>query len=260
MIKKVFILHNPRIRGIEEERTKIEELLKSCGKIVENSPEDVDLVITMGGDGTFLKGVHLVNHSKAFVYGVKYGKVGFLTHSGQDIEKKLKKVLSGRFKTSKRILLEITVKRNGKTMKDFCLNEIVVFRKGIRIIEVSVLNKKEKIFSRLRCDGLILSTPTGSTAHSLSASGPVVSPDTECLLVVPVAPHSLCWRPVVIPSKEEISIEVSPEATIAIDGQREIDVGQGDKIVVKKSTKRVNIIIDDDAFFSKLQSKFHWGS
>jgi len=260
MIKKVFILHNPKIKGIEKERGKVEGLLKSCGKVVENSPEDVDLVITMGGDGTFLKGVHLVKAPKTFVYGVKYGKVGFLTHPAQDIEENLKRVLSGRFKTSKRILLEITVKRNGKPMKDICLNEVVVFRKGIRIIEVSVSSKKEEIFSGLRCDGMIISTPTGSTAHSLSASGPVVSPDTECLLIVPVAPHSLCWRPVVIPSKEEISIEVSPEATVAIDGQREIDVGQGDKIVVKRSTKTVNIITDDDAFFSRLRSKFHWGS
>ncbi|MCX8082848.1 MAG: NAD(+)/NADH kinase [bacterium] len=260
MIKNVFILHNPKIKGIEKERTKVEGILKRYGAVVEDSPEDVDLIITMGGDGTFLKGVHLTKDINTFVYGIKYGKVGFLTHSSDDIEENLKKVLIGKFKTSKRILLEISIRKGNKILKDFCLNEIVVFRKGIRIIDISVLSKNEEIFSRLRCDGVIVSTPTGSTAHSLSAYGPVISPDTKCLLIVPVAPHTLCWRPVIIPSDETISIDVSPDALIAIDGQREIQVSTSDKIVIKKSKKRVNIIIDDTAFFSKLKSKFHWGS
>jgi len=259
MIKSVFILHNKKIPGIEKEKDRIEKLLKKCGKVVKNSPEGVDLIITMGGDGTFLKGVHLVDSPRTFVYGIKYGKVGFLTHSAEDIEESVKKVLAGNFKTSRRILLEISVKRKGKSIKDFCLNEVVVFRKGIRIIDISVTSRKEEIFNRLRCDGIIVATPTGSTAHSLSASGPVVSPDTECLLLVPVSPHSLCWRPVVIPSKEVLSIEVSPEALIVIDGQREIAVNSFDRIVVKKATKRVNIIIED-GFFNRLRSKFHWGS
>ncbi|MCM8820801.1 MAG: NAD(+)/NADH kinase [Candidatus Omnitrophica bacterium] len=259
MIKKVFILHNTKIKGIEKAKEEIERLLKSCGKVVENSPKDVDLVITMGGDGTFLKGVHLVESPHTFVYGIKYGKVGFLTHSAEDIKEKLKKVLTGNFKTSKRIMLEISVKSKGKIINDFSLNEVVIFRKGIRIIDISVSSRKEEIFNHLRCDGIIVSTPTGSTAHSLSASGPVVSPDTECLLLVPVSPHSLCWRPVVISSKEILSIEVSPEALIVIDGQREIQVDSSDRIIVKKSTKRVNIIIED-GFFNRLRSKFHWGS
>lgn len=259
MIKKVFILHNPKIKGIEKERAKIERLLISCGKVVEKTPEDVDLVITMGGDGTFLKGVHLTKSPHTFVYGIKYGNVGFLTHSSDNIEENLKKVLTGHFKTSRRILLEVSVKTKEKVIKDFCLNEVVVFRKGIRIIDITISSKKEVIFNKLRCDGVIVSTPTGSTAHSLSAYGPVISPDTECLLIVPVAPHSLCWRPVVIPSKESLSIDVSPQALIAIDGQREISVETSDKIVIRKSDKKVNIITDDTAFFSKLKSKFHWG-
>ncbi|MCM8760355.1 MAG: NAD(+)/NADH kinase [Candidatus Omnitrophica bacterium] len=259
MIKQVFILHNPKIKGIEKVKKEIEDLLKDCGKVVEESPKDADLIITMGGDGTFLKGVHLVESPHTFVYGIKYGKVGFLTHSAEDIKEKLTKVLTGNFKISKRMMLEISVKREGNFIKDFCLNEVLVFRKGIRIIDISVSSRKEEIFSHLRCDGVIISTPTGSTAHSLSASGPVVSPEVECILLVPVAPYSLSWRPVVISSKEILSIEVSQEAVIVMDGQKEIPVESSDRIVVKKSAKKVNIVIED-GFFDRLRSKFHWGS
>lgn len=259
MIKSIFILHNRNIPGIEKEREKIENLLKKCGKVVKNTPEGVDLIITMGGDGTFLKGVHLAKDSHTLVYGIKYGKVGFLTHTAENIEEQIKKVISGNLKVSKRMMLEITVKKNNKTVKDFCLNEVAIFRKGIRIIDITLSCKKEEIFKHLRCDGLIISTPTGSTAHSLSASGPVVYPDMECILMVPVAPHSICWRPVVVSSKEVLSITVSPEALVIIDGQREIEVKPSDRISVKKAIKSVRIIIEDNKFFGKLKAKFHWG-
>ncbi|MGI6596162.1 MAG: NAD(+)/NADH kinase [Elusimicrobia bacterium] len=260
MIKKVFVLSNPKIKGIEKERAKIEGMLKNYGVSLEKTPDNADLILTMGGDGTFLKGIHLTNNPRTFVCGIKYGKVGFLTYSVQNIEENLKKILTGKVKTSKRILLEVIVKKEGKTIREFCFNEMVVFRKGVRIIDVTVSSQKEEIFGKLRCDGLIVSTPTGSTAHSFSAAGPVVSPDTECLLIVPVAPHSLCWRPVVVSSKEQVAVKVSPEALIVIDGQREIEIGASDNVIVKKSTKKVNIIMDDDGFFDRLKSKFHWGS
>lgn len=260
VIKSVFILHNEKIPGIEKERRKVEELLKKCGKYVKNSPEDVDLIITMGGDGTFLKGIHTVKSSRTMVYGIKYGKVGFLTHHPQDIEKQIKNVLTGNFKISKRTMLEVTIKKGKETIKDFCLNEVAIFRKGIRIIDITVSGKKEEIFSRLRCDGLIISTPTGSTAHSLSASGPVVAPDMECIIVLPLAPHSLSWRPVIVSSKEVLSITASPEVSVIVDGQREIDAVPSDIIVVKKAAKSARIITEDDKFFSKLRAKFNWGS
>ncbi|MDD3725978.1 MAG: NAD(+)/NADH kinase [Candidatus Ratteibacteria bacterium] len=260
MIKNVFILHNKKIPGIEKERDRIEKLLKKCGKVVKNSPEGVDLIITMGGDGTFLKGAHQIDNPRTLIYGIKYGKVGFLTHTAQDIDTQLKKVLSGSFKIYRRMLLEATVnKKNGKTIKDFCLNEVSIFRKGIRIIDIVVSTRKEEVFGNLRCDGFIVSTPTGSTAHSLSASGPVVFPDMECILLVPVAPHSISWRPVIVPSNEILSLSVSPEGVVIIDGQREIDVGYSDRVVIKKAKKGVKIIDDDNSFFSKLKTKFHWG-
>jgi NAD+ kinase len=260
MIRKVFVLANKKIKGIDKEKERIERLLKRCGKDVQNSPEDVDLIVTMGGDGTFLKGVHLIKNLQTFVYGIKYGNVGFLANGVKDIESKLKKVVDGNFKVQKRMLLDVIIKKGSGTVRDVCLNEVVAFRKGIRIIEVTAAGSRETIFSRLRGDGLIISTPTGSTAHSLSAGGPVIAPDMECLLILPVCPHTVSWRPVIVPPDEKIMLSVSPEAVLAVDGQREFEIGASDSITVKKSAKSVKIIMDDSVFFRKLESKFNWGA
>lgn len=260
MIKKVFILANKKIEGIEKEKERIERLFKRCGKGVHNSPEDVDLVITMGGDGTFLKGVHLIKNSETLLYGIKYGKVGFLANSVKDIESKLKRIMDGDFKPCKRMLLDVTIRKEGRTIRDFCLNEVVAFRKGIRIIDMTVTGGKETIFKGLRGDGLIISTPVGSTAHSLSALGPVIAPNVECLLIIPVCPHTVSWRPVIISPDEKISVTVSPEAVLVVDGQREFELSAADTVNVKKSAKTVKIIMDDGSFFKKLESKFNWSA
>jgi len=157
------------------------------------------------------------------------------------------------------MLLDVIIKREGGTVRDVCLNEVVVFRQGIRIVEMSVAGR-ETVFRRLRGDGLIISTPTGSTAHSLSALGPVISPDVECLLVMPVCPHTVSWRPVIVSPDEKISVTVSPGAVLAVDGQRDFELGASDTVTVKKSSKTVKLIMDDGSFFKKLESKFNWGT
>lgn len=258
MIRKVFVLANKKISGIGKEKERIERLLKRCGKDVKNSPEGVDLIITMGGDGTFLKAVHLVKGSGAILYGIKYGNVGFLANSVKGIETRLKRIMEGDFNLQKRMLLDVIIRKEGKTLRDTCLNEAVIFRKGIRIVDMSVCGR-EPIFRRLRCDGLIISTPTGSTAHALSALGPVISPDVDCLLILPICPHSVSWRPVVISPREKVSVTVSPEAVVAVDGQREFELNASCDVIVKKSSKSVKVIMDDGSFFGRLESKFHWG-
>jgi len=259
-IQKIFILaNNNKIKGIEEKRERLERLLIKCGKTVQNSPEGVDLVITMGGDGTFLKGVHLIKNPETLIYGIKYGNVGFLVNSVEDLDRKIKRIIEGDFKPCKRMLMDITVKKGGKAIRDFCLNEAVIFRKGIRIINITVAGKKETIFEKIRGDGLIISSPIGSTAHSLSALAPVIVPDMECLLITPVCPHTISWRPVVVPPDEKVTVRVSPEASLVVDGQRELELNETDTVTVRKSSKAIRIIMDDRAFFKRLRSKFNWG-
>ena len=221
MIKSIFILCNRKIEGIERKKGLVEKALKSCGKTVKKSAKDVDLIITMGGDGTFLKGVHLLENSKTLIYGIKYGNVGFLTNSPAEIEKKLKKIAEGNYIVKKRMLLDICLKRNGRIiLKDFCLNEAFLSKKGIRIIDIVAAGKRETIL-KARGDGLIISTPTGSTAHSLSAMGPIVAPEVKCFILIPVCPHTLSWRPVILPENEHLSVTVRQDSVLVLDGQKE---------------------------------------
>lgn len=258
MIERIFILENRKIEGIEKEKEKIEKLLKSCGKIVEKKIKKPDLILTMGGDGTILKAIGLLKNNKTLIYGIKYGKVGFLTNTSENIEEKIFKIINGKFKISERILLELTVKREGKNIfKNRALNDFLIQRKGIRIIEINVEIDREKVFN-FRGDGIIISTPTGSTAYSLSAGGPIIWPDIECLLLTPFSPYTLSIRPVVIPSNKKIKIKTFPESKVICDGQKEFDVIKEDIIEIKKSKVKAKLIIEDD-FFDKLQKKFNFG-
>jgi len=258
MFERIFIFENKKIKGIEKEKKKLENLLKSCGKIVEKKIENPDLILTMGGDGTILKVIEFLKNEKTLIYGINYGKVGFLTNSSENIEGKIKKVLNGSFQISERILLELNVKKENKSIyKCKALNDFLIFRKGIRIAEIIVIVDENKIFN-FRGDGIIISTPTGSTAHSLSAGGPIISPDNECFLLTPLCPYTLTTRPLIISSDKIIKIKILPEGKSIGDGQKEYDINKDSLIEIKKSEIKAKLIIEDN-FFEKLKSKFNFG-
>ncbi|HOV22318.1 MAG TPA: NAD(+)/NADH kinase [bacterium] len=257
MINSVFILENKKIEGIEKEKEKTEDIVRNCGKVVEKDIKNVDFLITMGGDGTILKGFHLLENKETLIYGIKYGKVGFLTNSNENIEEKLKKVFAGNFYVSERTLLEIEIRSGNEFYKDICLNEIVVFRKGIRIINLSVETEKEKVLC-FRADGIICSTPTGSTGHSLSAGGPILDPEIISFLIIPLMPHLLTTRPVILGKKDRIKISINGKVGIVIDGQKEYITEENSEINVFLSEKKGKIVLEDKKFFEKLSSKFHW--
>ncbi|HOK56556.1 MAG TPA: NAD(+)/NADH kinase [bacterium] len=258
MFERIFILENKKITGIAKEKEKLENLLKSCGKTVEKKIKNPDLILTMGGDGTILKAIGLLKSPKTIIYGINYGKVGFLTNSSENIEEKIKKVLDGKFKISERILLELKIKKGNKAVyKGKVLNDFLVFRKGIRIVEIEVFIDEKSVFN-FRGDGIIISTPTGSTAHSLSAGGPVIFPDNECILLTPFCPYSLNTRPLIIPSDKIVKIKISPDGKVIGDGQKEYDVEKDELIEIKKSEIKAKLIIEDN-FSEKLKSKFNFG-
>jgi len=257
MINKVFILENKKIRGIEEEKKRVEKIVEKCGKVVEKDIENVDLMITMGGDGTLIKGFHLLGENNPLIYGIKYGKVGFLTNSNENIEEKIKNIFDGKFYLSERYLIEVKIKNGSDILKDICLNEVVFFRKGIRILNFSVESDKEKIFN-YRGDGIIFSTPTGSTAHSLSAGGPVLSPEVNAFLIIPVMPHLLTTRPIIVDGKMCVKMKVNGETSAVVDGQKEYSVDEKAEIKISVSKRKGKFILDDGKFFEKLSSKFYW--
>lgn len=257
MINSVFVLENGKIKGIDKEKEKVKKIVKDCGKVVENDIKNVDLLITMGGDGTLIKGFHLTCDRDVLIYGIKYGRVGFLTNSSEDIEEKLRNLLDGNFYISERTLLEVEIKNKDEIYRDICLNEVIFFRKGIRILDFSVEIQREKLFN-FRGDGIIFSTPTGSTGHSLSAGGPILSPEISDFIVIPVMPHLLTTRPVILSEKAEVKMKISDDANVVVDGQKEYFAGKDSEIKVCVSKKKCKIILDDEKFFEKLSSKFNW--
>ncbi|MGC8976641.1 MAG: NAD(+)/NADH kinase [Candidatus Ratteibacteria bacterium] len=258
MIERIFILENKKIKGIEKEKQKIINLLKSCGKVVEKNFKNPDLILTMGGNGTILKAIGFLKNEKTLIYGIKYGKTGFLTNSSENIEDEIKKILNGNFNFSERILLEIEVKKNRKKVfKSRALNDLLIQRKGIRIIEIRVEINNEEVFN-FRGDGIIISTPTGSTGHSLSCGGPIIFPDVECFLLTPFSPYTLSIRPLILSSDKKIKVNISPEGKIICDGQKEFDIDEEDFIEIKKSRIKAKLILKDK-FFDKLYSKFGFG-
>jgi len=258
MIERIFILENKKIRGIVKEKERIENLLKSCGKVVESEFERPDLVLTLGGDGTILKAIRMIKDKKTLIYGINYGKIGFLTNSSENIEEKIKGLLNGEFKVSERMLLELSVERDGENIYgEKVLNDFLIFRNGIRIINIEVLlNDKERF--EFRGDGILISTPTGSTAHSLSTGGPVIYPEFESILITPFSPYTLSIRPLILPPETKIKIKVSSNSKIISDGQVEFNIEKDDIIKIKKSELKANLIIED-SFLNKLITKFNFG-
>ena len=261
MIKKICILENTKIQDIDSIKKKVKAFLKKAGKtVVEKPGKDTDLLITLGGDGTLLKGAHITKSEGTLIYGIKLGNVGFLTNKVDNLEESLQKILTGNFRISKRMALNVEIMNKKETLfKDFCLNETIIWRKAIRIVDFAG-KKGGKEFLKVRADGLILSTPTGTTAHSLSAGGPIVLPEMEVIIIIPVCPYTLCSRPVVFPSEEKILINVGSDCTLICDGQREFSLTPEHSVYISKAKRKVNLIIDDEKmdFFQKLSEKFNW--
>ncbi len=259
-MRQVYLLANTRIPGVEESRHQIERFLKDQGVTIEPEPSaSTELIVTLGGDGTLLKGVHAARSDSTLIFGLKFGQVGFLTNPIDNLEERLEKILSGRYRVSRRMLLEARVEREGKViLNDFCLNEAFLNRSGIRIVEISVRQNKEELI-RVRADAMIFATPTGSTAHALAAGGPVISPQEHLILLIPVCPYATAARPVVLPASSQLEVTASATCILALDGQREGKVSPGDKLVVRKAERQANLVFDEKTgFFQRLNEKFGW--
>jgi len=260
MIRKVALLVNHNVPGAQKSCQKIQQLLSSRGILIEKKPtEQTDLLLTLGGDGTLLKGVHATKSSSTLIFGLKFGKVGFLTNQVDGLEERLEKILSGHYHVSERMLLKARLIREKKTVqKDFCLNEVILSRRGIRIVEISV-RKEEEDLIRVRADAIIFATPTGSTAHALAAGGPVISPEQCLILVVAVCPYATSARPLVLPAESRLEVTVSAACTLVCDGQRECVVLPGDKLLVTPAEKKARLVFDEEtSFFQRLEEKFGW--
>lgn len=226
-----------------------------------------DLAVIMGGDGTMLGAARKLAYSNVPLIGINHGRLGFITdiplHNATEA---LTRVIQGSFNTEDRVLLEGGVVRAGETLfSGVALNDVVLSRAGRGgMIEVEVEFDGTFMYSQ-RSDGLIISTPTGSTAYSLSVNGPILHPKLNAILLVPVAPQTLSNRPIVLPDSGTLSLtitalgRVESGASVHFDMQTWSDCQPGDRIDVRRSKNTIRFIHPTGySFFSTLRRKLHW--
>jgi len=223
-----------------------------------------DLIISLGGDGTLCRAARDFAPYSIPLLGINLGGLGFLTEIPiSEYEKELTKVLKGEYKTEKRLMLETSIFRNQQKIEtSLALNDIVISKGGSpRIINLKTFVSQEFV-TTYSADGLVISTPTGSTAYSLSAGGPVIHPNLDVIVLSPICAHTLAVRPLIISQRDEIEVIIEPpsgKALLTIDGQIGFQLEEKDITRVKKSSQETTLIrLKERFFFRRLQSKLGW--
>ncbi|WP_456397293.1 NAD(+)/NADH kinase [Desulfurobacterium sp.] len=286
--KHIGIISNPTKRDAAEGVKKIISLLLEKGAVVWTEeetasllspevtkkvkvvdrvclPDRVEVMIVLGGDGTFLNVAKLIDKKPVPILGVNFGTLGFLTELTMDeIEESIDKLLNGKFIVENRPVIRVKLtRRNGHIAIYRCVNEVVIKRDTLaRIIEVE-LKADGKFVSTFRGDGLIVATPTGSTAYSLSAGGPIIFPTLSAMLITPICPHTLTMRPLVIDGNILLTAQLkttSETVMVIFDGQEGIELRKGDRLDITKSPYDLLILRDPDkSYYQTLREKLHWG-
>lgn len=230
-------------------------------------PELVDLAAVLGGDGTMMHAVSRFGKFEKPVAGINIGNLGFLTScKDSDIERFADAVTQGRYSICPRVLLEATVIRpDGSTLVYHALNEVTMARGETgRLVTLKAMVNGEWL-NRYRADGLIIATPTGSTAYSLSAGGPLIAPKSSVMVITPICPHSLSQRSLVL--SDDSVVEISPERAddgpmlFTVDGRDTTRIDPGDRVIVKKSDRTFNLLqMEGTSFFEALRQKLGWQS
>ncbi|MFB6345818.1 MAG: NAD(+)/NADH kinase [bacterium] len=223
---------------------------------------ECDVVAVFGGDGTLLDASHEMVKYETPIIGVNTGGLGFLTETTLDeIKNSFKRIFGGNFEVQERMMVRAS--QNGKDHSPLlALNDVVLSRYRLgRVVQVEAY-VDDSFVTTYDCDGMIVSTPTGSTAYNLSANGPIVNADLESIILNPICPHTLTNRPLILPPDSSIRLEIKSEdrCQATADGQDRItDLGLGDEIVIEKAERTVTLIDPEDRdFYNILREKLHW--
>jgi len=225
----------------------------------------VDLLVVMGGDGTILRTVRFVSEYDIPIVGINLGEFGYLTEVNlSEMFSALELIIKGEYQTEKRMMLDITINLGQETVRQkSILNDVVIMRGNLsRILDLETMINDEYL-TTFRADGIIISTPTGSTAYSLSAGGPIVFPEQHSFIINPICPHTLTNRPLVIPDNAEIQVVLWTKeygATLTLDGQISYTIKSGDSIIIKKSKYVTNLVSSPHRNYMEiLRTKLRWG-
>lgn len=279
---RIGVVGHPRYAGLNAGVTRIIDFARAHGLELSFEEElaprgdgplldpelipDLDLLVTLGGDGTLLRGARMVAPHGVPVLGVNLGHLGFLTSVGPDeLETGLEAAVEGRAVLDERMVLEARAEGdNGQVHGAYlALNDAVLHRGGVaRMIRMAIYAHDEEV-GTYSADGIILATPTGSTAYSLSAGGPIVAPAVDCIIATPISPHTLAVRPLILSAAETVTVEVlSPteELILTIDGQEGARLLPGDRVVVSRAPVPLRLMrLPGQTFFSTLRRKLRWG-
>lgn len=225
---------------------------------------NVDLIIAMGGDGTILSIVRSMRKFDTKIFGINMGNLGFMSEIPPvEINKTLAKIFYGDYTIDKRLMLDIEVVRDKKVIKRFhALNETVISQGTLaRLIKLRTKVDRKKL-TLYHADGLIIATPTGSTAYSLSAGGPIVYPSLDTFIITPICPNSFTQKPIVIPADKRIEIIVESKdrnICLSVDGQENSMLKYKDEIRIKRDGFAHFVRLPIESFFKTLREKLHWG-
>jgi NAD+ kinase len=246
-----------------------DSLAESIGQVNgfagEELPGLVDLIIVLGGDGTLISVARQVGHRQVPILGVNLGRLGFLTEiTLPELPEMLDRILNGDYVITERMMLDASIQREGKEISSYTVLNDVVINKGAlaRIIDIST-SVDGRHLSTYKADGLIVSTPTGSTGYNLAAGGPIISPEINSLVITPICPHMLTNRPIIVWSKSVIEIQVNFEDDVVFftaDGQVGRKLLAGDLLIVRRSEARTRLINNPNKdYFEILRTKLSWG-
>jgi NAD+ kinase len=243
------------------------QLLEQKGKSfsAQQLVRNVNTIVTLGGDGTLIGVARYVQGTSPLFVGVNFGNLGFLTEVRPDeLNQVLEAALNSKVSSAERTLLQVKVERDGAVFFDSqAVNDVVVQKGATSPLPDLDLSVNNHAVARIRADGIIFATPTGSTAYSLAAGGSIAHPSVNVILVTPVCPHSLTNRPLILPGTAQVSVELPKfheEVLVTVDGQVSKVLRPGDIIRVSQAKQSVRFVISEDkSYFDILRTKLNWG-
>jgi NAD+ kinase len=254
------------VGGPEIERERIEQQT-GCA-VEEVNPEKLaagaDLILVLGGDGTMIATARQMGDTEVPVLGVNYGGLGYLAEFRiEELYEALESILAGNYRLDKRVMLAVELINEESVTVNRVLNDVVINKSALaRIIEIEAFLNQQFV-NAFRSDGLIVSTPTGSTAYNLSAGGPIIFPSMEAVVITPICPFTLSNRPIVVPDDSSIELRLKTDqedVTLTLDGQVGLSLKVGDRVVIHKSKTTFNLVQPMNRnYFDVLRDKLRWG-
>lgn len=226
---------------------------------------DLDMAFSIGGDGTFLRTVSAIRGKNIPILGINTGRLGFLADvSENDMEQTLSDILSGHYTTEKRSQLKLTINDSSSEICDYALNEIAILKQDSSSMITIDVNINDERLTSYEADGLLVSTPTGSTAYSLSVGGPIMAPNTSNFIITAIAPHSLSARPLVIEDNNVLTLNIRSRSScflISLDGRSKAMPVNGTTLRIEKADISVSVVKRiGQTFYSTLKNKLKWGT